>query len=330
MKRAILVFFVITIGLIVRGGAYPATARVTLAPRVEVQPTRPVAIKDIARIDGAKEPVRKIGEMTVASGPMPGKRAMLDASFVRLRLQAEIKGRVEVRGAERVELIGKCLTFGSESLADKARTFILDQLAIPPGIDTWRDGNRTYDVVIDRPPREIVVAAGSASELRPRLLNPTLRPGPIAVAVDVVVDGRAVASSTVSLSVKAAAEVLVATKAIRHGEALGSDNTAWDRREVTRKPDAVTQAESNLTGWIATRTLAAGTLITLRDIAAPYAVHRGETAALTVTCGRVTLRTTGEIKQDAKMGDTVRVRPAMSAEDAQAKVIGPGVVSITR
>jgi len=321
MKRAILVFFVITIALIVRGGAYPATARVTLAPRVEVQPARPVAVKDIARIDGSKEAVRKIGAMTIASGPMPGKSTTLESSYVRLRLQAEIKGGVEVRGAEGVELVGRCLRFSSQTLADQAEQFILDHLP--------QDG-RVYEVLIDRLPREVVVASGSASELKPRLLNPTVKPGPKSVVVDVVVDQRVVASATVALSVKAVADVLVATKAIRQGEALSSDNTTWDRRDVTRTPTAVTQAEDDVMGWVAKRALTAGALITTGDVAQPYAVRRGETVALTVTCGCVTLRTTGEIKQDARAGDMVRVRTAVSGEDVQAKVLGPGAVAIAR
>jgi len=319
MKRAILVFLVITATLIVSGGAYPATARVTLAPRVEVQPAQPVAIKDIARIEG--EPARRIGEITVATGPMPGRRTTLEASRVRLRLQAEIKGRVEVRGPERIELIGKCLRFSPQALADQAKALIAGQLP--------RDG-RTYEVVVDRAPREVVIASGSASELRPRMLNPTLRPGPITVVVDVVVDQRVVASATVALSVKAVADVLVTTKAIRQGEAISPDNTTWERRDVTRKPDAVTRADNDTTGWIAGRTLSAGVLITTGDIARPYAVRRGETVALTVTCGRVTLRTTAEIKLDARTGELVRVRPAVSTEDVQAKVLGPGTVAIAR
>lgn len=304
-----------------RSGAYPATIRVTLAPRVEVQPAKPVTVKDIARIDGASESARRIGEVTVATGPMPGKRATLDASSVRLRLQAEIKGSVDVGGSTRVELIGKCLRFSPDALAGEAKTFITEQLP--------RDG-RSYEVVTDRTPREVVAPSGSASELRPRMLNPTLRPGPIAVAVDVVVDQRVVATATVSLTVKAVADVLVATKTIRQGGAIDADNTTWDRRDVTRKPDVVTQAENDLAGWVARRTLSAGALISSIDIAPPYAVRRGETASLTVTCGHVTLRTTGEIRQDARMGDLVRIRPALSGEDVQAKVLGPGTVSIDR
>ena len=321
MKKAVVIFLVISAALIVRDGAYPATARVTLMPEAQVQPARPVAIGDIARIDGPKESARKIGGLIVATGPLPGKRGSVESSYIKLRLKAEVKGGVEVRGAERVEIIGKCMRFSPQILADQARSCIVGQLP--------KDG-RAYDVLVDRLPREIVVASGSASELRPRLLNPTVLPGPKAVAVDVVVDQRVVASATVALSVKATAEVLVAVKTIRQNEALSPENTAWDRRDISRAPNAITKSDSDTTGWVARRTLSAGAVIAATDVAAPFTVHKGETVALTVTCGSVVLRTTAEIKQNARSGDPVLVRPAVSREDVQASVLGPGAVAIAR
>ena len=321
MRKATLTLLAISICLVACGGAYPATPKVTLTPRVEVQPARPVTIKDIARIDGPKEAIRKIGGLTVATGPLPGKCTTLETSYVQLRLRAEVKGAVNVRGPERVELIGKCIKFSSDTLTERAKAYVSERLP--------RD-SRTYEVQIDRSPRELVVAAGSTPELRPRLLNPTLQPGPKAVVVDVVTNQRVLASATVALSVKATAEVLVATKSIRQNEALGPENTAWDRRDVSKLPQAVVKGEIEATGWLARRGISPGSAVSTDDIALPFTVHRGETAALTVTCGAVTLRTTAEIRQDARVGDNVRIRPVVSQEDIQAKVLGPGAVAVER
>jgi flagella basal body P-ring formation protein FlgA len=309
--------------MVLCSGAFPAAnvTTVTLSAETEVQPARPVAIKDIARVDGPKEMAQRIGGMTIATGPMPGKRSKIQTDFVRLRLRAETKTKIEVRGPERVELVGKCLRFSPQTIADEAQSFVTDQLP---------EDACTYEVTVSRAPREIVVAGGAASELRPRLLNPTLRPGPIAVAVDVLVDGNVAAAASVSMTLKASADALVATRAIRQSEALTSENTAWDRRDVTNKPNALTQSQGNAMDWIARRALSAGVLITGNDVAPPFVVRRGETASVTVTCGRITLRTTGEIKQDARTGELVRVRPADAAEDMQATVLGPGLVGVTR
>ncbi len=321
MRRASLTFAATMVLMILWAVAYsaPAVTTVTLRAQAEVRPARPVAVKDIARILGPA--AAKVGEIVVTTAPVPGKVSRVSSDLVRRRVSADTKVDVKIAGVDSVELIGKCARFGPDILAEEARALIASQLP---------DDGCDYDVAVDRAPREIVVAGGDSSALRARMLNPTLRPGTVAVTVDAIVDERVAASSTVSLTVKAMASVLVATKAIRQGEELTPDNTEWDRRDVTRKPDALVQSREDTTGWVARRALSTGTMITGNDVAPPYAVLRGETASLTVRCGGVTLHTTGEIKADARTGELVKVRPADATEDVQAKVLGPGLVCLTR
>lgn len=321
MRRASLTFAATFVLMILGNVAYSAAAvtKVTLLAQAEVQAARPVAVKDIARIQGPA--AAKVGEVVVTTAPLPGKVSKISSDFVQRRVSAETKVDVKIAGADSVELAGRCVRFASDVIADEAKALINSQLP--------NDGCE-YDVAVDRTPREIVIAGGDSVTLRARMLNPTLRPGIVAVTVDAIVDERVAASSTVSLTIKAMANVLVATKAIRRSEELTPDNTAWDRRDVTRKPNALVQSQEDTTGWVARRALSAGTMITGNDVAPPYAVLRGETASLTVRCGGVTLHTTGEIKADARTGELVKVRPADAAEDVQAKVLGPGLVCLTR
>ncbi|MCX8052619.1 MAG: flagellar basal body P-ring formation chaperone FlgA [Armatimonadetes bacterium] len=321
MKLAITtILLTLTYATAITGTARSPVTKITLRSRVEVQPAQTVVLKDVAQINGPRNAVQKIESLPVATGPMPGKNSFLDSSEVQQRLQARTGIAVPVSGAQRVELVGKCIRFSTQELANRAREFVLEKLPA--------DG-RIFEVTVDHAPKEIVTSFGEA-KIRTRTLTPEVRPGPVAVAIDVVVNERVVASTSVTLNVKATAEVLVATKAIRQGEALTPENTVWDQRNVTRKPEALIRSRTDLTSMVAARPISPGELITARDVAASFTVRRGDTVTLTVTCGSVTLRTSAEVRQDARTGDMVRVRPAVSSEDIQAKVLGPGVAIITR
>lgn len=300
--------------------AQPHSLNVCLVSQVEVQPGTPVRIGDIANLQGLVSVVEKARNIVVGTGPLPGKNIRIDSKQVQVRLQSELGCIVKMHGSESVLLIGNSVRLSGAHIADVAKKHLESVLS------SGTDGLH-YDVIVERLPNDIVVSHGNDIELKPRLLNPSLTPGPKSVAIDVVVDGKVVATTSVILSVKASAEVLVATRAIQPGELIGPNNSSWERRDVSRRTDVVFRGE-DVTGYQVKRAVAAGSMITYSEIAPPYCVRRGEMVSVTVRCGSVLVHTTGEIKQDGRIGDLIRVRPSAASGDVQAKVVGPGLVTI--
>lgn len=323
MKRAILVLIAVACILVARVAAHSASAKVTLQPECEVQPAKVVTVRDIARIEGPEELARKIGGVTVATGPAPGARRSIESKYVELRLRAaNLAAEVSVAGPSEVSLIGRCARFSPDELAEEAKAFVLSRLP---------QGSRTCEVNVERAPREIVAPAGDTIEIRPRLLGATVRPGANTVALDAVIDGKTAATSSATVQVTAVAEALVTTTHIRQGEALTAANTAWEMRDITRLPDALLMPDDGrMLDWISRRTLGPGTVVSAASVVLPPTVRQGETVSLLVRSGNVTLRTSAEVRQDGRTGDMVRVRSAISNEDIRARVAEPGVVEISR
>ena len=305
-------------------GTQSAVVLVRLLPEVDVQPAKPVTLGDIADIRGPAAMVEKTRSIVVGLGPLPGKTACVYSDRIVARIQAELHAPIEVKGAKGAEvtiLHGKSVRIEGTRLAEFAKSYLESQLPS----DAY-----TYEVTVCRVPDDLVVASGTSYELRARLLNAMITPGPKAVAVDVVVDKKIVATTSVAFTVRAIAEVLTATRAIRQGEPIGPDNVRWESRDTTRIKAPITRDSGNVFGWIAKAPIAAGAVLTSTDIAPQFVVRKGETVSVTVTCGRVKLDTVGEVRQDGRIGDLIRVRPAISNQDVQARVIAPGTVLINR
>ncbi|MHB9035452.1 MAG: flagellar basal body P-ring formation chaperone FlgA [Armatimonadota bacterium] len=324
MKCAILLLLVALIALVTCAAAHSsAMAKVTLRPESEVQPAHAVKLQDIACIEAPRELAARIGDISVGSGPLPGQRRSVGSDYIKVKLKtARLEKDVKLIGPKKVDIVGMCIKLSADELSEQVKAFVADQLP--------KDG-MTYEVETDRAPREIVIAQGGDVQVRPRLMSTTLRPGVNTVVVDVLVDGKTAATTSTALTVKAVAEVMVATGTIRQGEALTPSNTTWERRDVTRNRDVVVHSDAEACqDWIARRTIQSGSVITSQSVEQAPTVKRGDTVSLVVKCGNVILHTTAEVKQDGRAGDTIRVQSAVSKSEVRARVVEPGLVEIVR
>ncbi|MDH7602767.1 MAG: flagellar basal body P-ring formation chaperone FlgA [Armatimonadota bacterium] len=297
-----------------------AVLKICLPARVEVQCAKPVKLGDVAKVQGPAYVVEKARAITIALGPLPARAVDLDSEQLRQRIQAELHFPVEINGARNTTLVGKSLCFKSAELAVFAKEYMQSQLTAT--------GTSHYEVSVNRVPSDLIVAAGNSCELRARVLNPTVGSGPKLVAVDIVVDDRVSATTSVGLMVREFSQVLVSTRSIRQGETISPDNTCWEIRDITRIKSPIKPEAGCVDGWVAKRSIDAGTVLTIVDVAPAFVVRRGDTVSVNVKCGKVALHTVAEVKQDGRVGDLVRVRPSMSSQDIQARVVEPGVVTI--
>lgn len=304
-------------------GANAPVVKVSLKCEYEAASTQQVKLADIADVYAPAKVSEKVRSVVICTAPIPGRFRTLESSYIRNKVAATCgETPVKMTGAERVKITGKCVKVSSEEIADEAKNFVLDQLP---------KDNRTYDITIQRPPRELILSDGEDLVLRPRILTSTVRPGPCTVAVDAVVNGRTAATTSATLDIRAVADVLVTTSSISQGEAITLSNTTWDQRDVTRSPGAITMGEGGeIKEWVANRTLSAGSMITTSDVKLIPVVKNGDKVTITVKCGNVTLRTTGQSKQDGRIGDSIQVKSEISQQDIRARITAPGTVEIDR
>lgn len=117
-------------------------------------------------------------------------------------------------------------------------------------------------------------------------------------------------------------EVAVLTRDVARGETLAGA-VRIEQRETTALHDAI-DAETPLQGYVATRTLRAGAVLTDRLVAPPAAAEVGDRVAVTYTRGTLLLTVVGEARQRGALGDEVRVYVAETHSTFRVRLTGPG------
>ncbi len=300
-----------------------AVVKITLLPEVEVTSSGSVFLRDIASIEGPSDIVKRIGDLSIAGGPRPGQTRTVSSNFVLTKIiSSRVKAEIKLSGAESVIINATCVKKSADELEDAARNFV---------ISTLPQDNKTYDIIVQRAPRDISVESGKTVEIRPRLMGGRVRPGSNTIILEVVVNGKVAASTTVSLQVVVKADVLVATSPIAKDEQISQKNTTWEQRDITYMNDAfILIDDGNLEGRIATRSIQAGNVIRNSDIKFAPVIKKGDIVSLTVKCGSVTLRTTAEAKEDGRISDNIKVKASISKEDVMARVVDNSTVEIIR
>lgn len=323
MLRTLILLLAATLAGTVCEAGNVQTVKVELRGQSQVQPAQAVKLRDISQITAPERLAQKIGDVVLAMAPLPGAQKTFTSDYVRLRIKASEPGaNVTVTGPDKFELMGRCARWSADEVAKAAEEFIKN--ALPPD-----DG--TYEVQVGRTPKELLTASGDNSALRARLLSSAVRTGTNTVAVDAMVDSRAAATTSVTVQVRRVAEVLTTTAAIRQGDALTTDNTAWALRDFGRMTGVITRSASTSgQELVARRTISSGAVITAADVQAPAIIKRGDTVSLVVKCGSVRLVTTAEAKNDARTGEMVSVRPATADQDIRVLAVEPGLVEVTR
>lgn len=321
MKKTITALL-ITILILAQSICACAGVKVLLKQETEAIPASQIMLKDVSDIQGPAALVERVGNLVISTAPIAGKSKTIETRYIRLRTKALYsKDFVKVIGPDEISIIGKSVKISSDELFAKAKDLIQNQL---------KNENQTYEITADRMPRDIVAPYGDDVQINTRLMNNTVRVGCNTVALDITVDNKLVATTSAALRVKAVGDVLIAINVIRQGEALTSENTSWEKRDISSINDAIIPAgnDSAIPDYVASRLIRQGCTIRSIDVTEPAAIHKGDTVSLLVISGGVKLHTKAEAKQSGKVGDMITVRSEASKEDIKAEITEPGIVEV--
>ncbi|AKC88450.1 flagellar basal body P-ring biosynthesis protein FlgA [Pseudoxanthomonas suwonensis] len=124
--------------------------------------------------------------------------------------------------------------------------------------------------------------------------------------------------------------VLVLARGVAAGEAIGADALVAETRDASRIAGAAVADPAQAIGRVARRTLAAGSVLTAGDLAAPRLVRRGDQVALVSRRGGVEVRVAGRALGDAGEDERVSVENLSSRRVLQGRVGPDGEVWVTR
>jgi len=123
-------------------------------------------------------------------------------------------------------------------------------------------------------------------------------------------------------------KILILSQPVQRGEIITQAMFFSERRDVSRlREDFFTQA-GQVENKQATRPLAAGTILSLRNVSEPLAVKKGDKVVIRSTRTALSITMNGLAMMDGFQGQRIRVKNESSGRIISATVIEPGLVSV--
>lgn len=132
---------------------------------------------------------------------------------------------------------------------------------------------------------------------------------------------RIIASGTVRVGVLIRRRVMVAAAPVARGVALTAEMVPTDEQWL---PPSATPAGESMLGQVLRSRLAAGQVVSERDVEPPVVVKRGDVIAVDCTSGGFVVRTTARAMEAARDGDIVTMQSLTSKHTFKARMNGPG------
>jgi flagella basal body P-ring formation protein FlgA len=152
--------------------------------------------------------------------------------------------------------------------------------------------------------------------------------GRVRLQVELVMEDRPVKTVWVTADIGLNGLVVVARRPIARGEKLEAVDLTLDQRDLSRVARGVVTELADATGTVAQAPLVPFTPIKREQLAAAAAVHRGDAVLLIAERGRLRITAAGEVREDAGVGQQVRVVNRVSRKDLVGRVIDGGTVAV--
>lgn len=299
--------------------AAEALARIELRPLVQV-PGADVRLGDVAALSSSQLPVlKRLMELPLGPAPRVGETVRLPRETLARWVQARTGLRAEQlewSGPAASELQRASSELAGDRIAAVARESLREWLAAR---------STRAEITLTSEPRDVAVPAGSLVVKARPLPQDQAIARRTSVWVDLWVDGRFVRTVPVGFEVAAYGPALVASSDMPAGAALQPAQMAVREVELSGrsgKPLAVRELQQ------VTHPVAAGQVLTARDVQVRPAVARGDWVALRIHAGAMEMESRAEALQNGAVGQVVNVKPRGSTGTLEARVLAPGRVEL--
>ncbi len=292
---------------------------ITLPQEAQIKGTE-ITLGEVASIRG-EDPaaVERFKGLSLGYAPAPGYSRLFSKRTIEVRLAEAIAGQeftvsgaLECRVFPVVETVEK-KTIGEAALAELGRLFASTEAEI-----------KLKSVLRDL----VIPQGGEPVTVRARLEGKQLRPGLWNVPVQILVDGTVYQTVWTALTVEMWDTHLVLSRDVGRGESLTAALFKEMRVKRTTQARGKPIDTTQLIAAIATRDLAAGTVVTDRDVQRTVVIKRGDMLTLEVIKGNITARAIAVARQDGRAGDRIRVSMNEGGRELVAIVVSKDCVQV--
>jgi flagella basal body P-ring formation protein FlgA len=307
----------VTLVLAAAGASAAPTRRVTVRPETTISGDT-IRLGDIAMLEGAD--TDELAALSLGSAPAADESRTLDGAAVLEAVRRQAGGLDGITYTiPRTVRVRRAMQEVPERVVRAAvERFLADTFGAAAADAVIRD------VELSAPLR---VPAGSYET---RIVPPPgVAPlGRVRLELEIVMDDHRVKSTWVSADIALNGYVVVARRPIARGEKLAAEDLTLDRCDLSRAGRGVVSELADATGLVAQVPLAPFAPIKREQLAAPAAVHRGDAVLLVAERGPLRITAAGEAREDAGIGQQVRVVNRMSRKDLIGHVVDGNTVAV--
>lgn len=269
----------------------------------------PVTLQDVA-----SGPVPgHAGQVPLFSSPAPGTVVTLERKTILRRLVEQgAAGGVRFRGSSSV-----VITFGGQVVSAADLSLAMKQ-ALLPWLPVAADGAPATWLKLNYQGGDLGCQSNcrpvlqGASPLRPGRQTVRFRVGNSTLPVGIVVHHFAMAART--------------TGRVAKGTPLRDGALAWEWIDLATAPSGRLTGRREVAGFLASRTLDAGTELQEQDLKEPPVILAGDPVELRISRGGVEVSVRGYARRAGTRGQTIPVRNGLTGKLVNARVVGPGAV----
>jgi flagella basal body P-ring formation protein FlgA len=298
--------------------AVPAAAeRIAVAPESLVRGAS-VRLGDVAVLEG--ERVRGLAGLVLADAPTPGESRSIAGTRVLDTLRRELGGLDGVRYTipSLVRVRRAAQEIPGDALRELVERFLVERLATGEHEPRLRGFEVAGPVRIAPGPFDARVTAPAGAPLV----------GRTRLAIEFAQDGEPAARAWVTADVGLEGPVVVTRRALGRGEPVLPEDLAVERREVSDRATGLVTDPAEAAGRVARVPVAALTPLRREHLAAPAAVRRGDAVLLVAERGGVRLTVPGEVRDEAALGEAVRVTNRVSRKEVIGRVRDARTVAV--
>lgn len=277
-----------------------------------------VTLGEIADVEG--EDAQSLLEIEVDSAAAPRSSRRIDSRMVLARVQRAgvDTSTFEVKGARFIRATTLHRDVSREEIADSLRAYINESMPWNP---------LESEVTVAPPAQGLVVPEGEL-EFRWRPSQDYRYLGTGTFRGSVLLDGDPKKTFACSATVEAYGEILIAVEDLPRNAPLSEHSFRSEKRALSPLREAVVGPQTDLSGYVAARTIRSGEVLSQRSIVPRVVVKRRQIVMVETQVGSLRVHTQARADADGAEGDIILCTNPSSNKRFQGVVRRDGVVVV--
>jgi len=251
---------------------------VRIAPAAEIKGDR-ILLSQVAQIAGP-DPllIARLGNIDIGRAPLPGRKKVIESRHILARMNKSTGGLPADIGLDfpqRLEVSRKAVTVTKEKIVAIAAAWVLAR--VPWDQENVRVAKAQANSAVVLPQGRVAYQVKSPAKLD--FLNT------IALAVEFLVDGRAVKRAWVTLNLEVIAPVVVVRKPMGRYQPIESQDVTVVLKDLAKLPSGYFPDPAEVSGKRVKRTVYGNTVLRADLVELPPLVKRGDVVTIIAEAG---------------------------------------------